>query len=454
MVLDERKYLIAAICCGLVLRLLALLSQAAIEMDGINYATMADQFLHGFFREALSNVFSPMYPAVIALFHLVVPDVELAGRLASVVFGILLIFLCFFFSKRLVKSETKAVWLVFLLALHPYLIRYSGQVLSESVATFLFTLTVFSFYIGWQEQKNSAVGLAGFCLVLTYLARPEYLVFYAPFVLLLAREKRIGGILVLFLPFLILGSIYILYLHAQTGLWIISNKVTTSPFVSLRTFFVNIPLVVYEFFVAMFFPFLFFAFFGFGRLNGAYKLLLLILIPFHILSLASVGHATKRYSVEFIPLVMIAAAEGIPVVRSYLRRFFPNRAVNSLMVGVMVVAGVFQSFTPFRHDRALIKEAGLFLRSYDPGRVVAARLPIAAFYGKSTNVNLPSVLPEKAGPEEISRILSEREVRYVIVDEQTDKEFPNLSAYLSGRGVLREFRARDLSLRIYRVSNE
>src|SRR5208283_1474018 len=121
--------------------------------DGISYATMAEQFSKGLFGQALGSVFPPFYPLFIALFHFAIPDVELAGRLVSLVFGMVTIYVSFLFARRLLHDETKAAWVAFLLAFQPYLVRYSGAVLSESIAVFLFAVTVFAFYVGWREGR-------------------------------------------------------------------------------------------------------------------------------------------------------------------------------------------------------------------------------------------------------------------------------------------------------------
>jgi hypothetical protein len=49
---SERACLVGVLCTGLVLRLVALLRAPAIEMDGIGYATMAEQFARGDFGRA------------------------------------------------------------------------------------------------------------------------------------------------------------------------------------------------------------------------------------------------------------------------------------------------------------------------------------------------------------------------------------------------------------------
>ncbi len=464
----QRAYLLAAVLGGFLFRLITVMNAPSIEMDGISYATMGRQLAQGHFGEALNNVFPPVYPAFVGLFNLAVPDVELAGRLVSLVFGTLLIWVCFRFSARLLNDRNKALWVAFFVAFHPYLIRYSGQVLSESLAAFLFSATVFSFYTGWQQHRRAAIAACGICLALTYLTRPEYLIFYVPFLLVLlashgisgmtpipgnmASRRRLADCLVLLLPFLVLGLVYIYYLHSQTGLWIVSRKATLSPFVSLGTFFVNLPFVTYEFFVAVFPLFFLCAALGFPKVDRAFRNLALLLIAFHILSLSFISHSTRRYSLEFVPLCLVFAADGIRVVDEHTRRLLKKGVVVWALAAIIVFMAALQSFSPPRIDRVLQKQAGLFLLRRDPGSTVAARLPLAAFYGKGVPVDLLSEMSAQKDMARFASVVRERRVRYLIVDEETERELPFLRAYLAKSAPIWGSSLNGMFVRIYRVS--
>ena len=448
----ERMCLSAVVCAGFVLRFLIVLKTPCIEMDGIGYATIADQFGHGLFRQGLNNVFSPMYPFFVSLLHFATPDVELAGRLVSLFFGVLLIWISFLFARRLFNDGGKAVWVAVLVAFHPYLVRYSAQVLSESLTAFLFTLTVFSFYVGMQERRRAALAFSGFCLVLTYLTRPEYLVFYAPLVFVLLRKRRMADCVVLLLPFLLLGALYISYLHGQTGVWMVSKRVTLSPFVALSAFFVNIPFVAYYLVAAVFPLFFLLAVLGFPKVQGAYRTLVLVLVVFHILSLSFISHSTKRYSVELVPIFMILAAAGVHAARDYFGRFFPVRAVSCVLAAAVIFMGVLEPLAPPRYERGLYKQAGLFLLKADPGSVVAARLPIAAFYEKGTSIDLLSEMSADKSIARFNRVLSDKRVHYLVVDEELEKEMPFLRDCLSQRAPVYALAHGGAFVRVYKFS--
>ena len=392
---------------------------------------------------------------LVGFFHLVIPDVELAGRLVSLVFGMLTIWVSFLFARRLLRDGTKAVWVAFLLAFQPFLVRYSGAVLSESLAVFLFTVTVFAFFTGWREERRWCMVVSGLCLTLTYLTRPEYVVFYAPFVLFLLAGRRVRDSLLFLLPFLILGLLYICYLRIESGMWMLSGKATLSPFVSVRAAFRNVPLVAYEFFVAISPLFFVFALFGGGRVDKPYRNLVFLLVVTHIVSLSFVSHATRRYSVEFIPISMVFVVEGVYVVKAYLASFFRKsgrrRAVTAAMVAVIVCAAVFQAYSPPRLERALHKKAGLFLLHYQPGSVVASRLPLVAFYEKGTPIDLLYEMKGEKDVAQFTRVVAEKKVDYLVFDEQMEEELPFLRAYLSRCAPVYAVTARGLFVRVYRL---
>jgi 4-amino-4-deoxy-L-arabinose transferase-like glycosyltransferase len=448
---SARNYLIAAFCAAFLLRLFVLMQATCIELDGIAYATMAEQFARGQFGQALGNVFSPMYPAVVALFHLIIPDTELAARIVSLVSGMLVLVISFFFARRFFGDEMKATWAVVLLAFHPYLIRYSGQALSESLAVLLFAVTLFSFYLGYHEKKRWPLPIAGLLLCLTYLTRPEYLVYYAPFVLVLLWRRRPADALLFLSPFLVLGSLYLLHLHAQHNAWVVSNKAVTSPFVPLTAALGNLPLVSYEFIAALSPIPVLLIMFGIRAVPRPYTLLIALLVVFHIASLSLVGHATKRYSVEFVPICVLCAAQGFEYLRSRCSNLLKPGAATAILAAVVAIAGIALFYQPARHDRALYKQAGMFLRTYDPGRAVAARLPLVAFYGRGTAVNLLSDVPDRDSVDRLRTVLHEKKVRYLAIDEKTEREVPAVKGYIAGQPYLKEFRRGDAFMRIYRL---
>ncbi len=427
-----------------------MMNAGAIEIDGVAYARIAECFARGAFGEALASVFPPFYPLGIAVFHLVIPDVETAGRLVSLACALLLIYGSYVAAKRLLGTE-KALWVSLFIAIHPYLTRYSAQVLSESLATLLFGATVFLFYIGYTGKRARHIALAGFLLVLTYLTRPEYIVYYAPFILFLLYRRRFAHTALLFIPFLVLGLGYILFMRVETGFWVVSGKAIHSPFVSLSATLINIPVVAFHFLAALFLPFVLLLMPGVSRVERSYRNLLLALTIFHVVSLACVGHSTRRYSVEFVPLVMPMVVEGWYVLKGYLQRFKHVSLLWCLATTVLLVVSLSQGIERPHKGRELFKQAGHYLLRHDRGAVIASRLPLPSFYAEGSWLQ---VSPSCLGAVECKgffRALENKSARYVILDDGMERECPWLNGCLHQLPLTAEFSNREGFVKIYRV---
>jgi hypothetical protein len=156
---------------------------------------------------------------------------------------------------------------------------------------------------------------------------------------------------------------------------------------------------------------------------------------------------------------MIFVVEGIYAVNAYLASFFrkamryglPRAAVMAVMVAVIACAAVFQAYAPPHVERALHKKAGLFLLHYQPGSVVASRLPLVAFYDKGTSVDLLSAMSEEKDLAHFTRVVAERKVDYLVFDEKVAEELPFLKAYLSRCVPVYAATARGTFVRVYRL---
>ena len=435
---------------GFGVRSLDIVNARAIEMDGVSYAQIAEHLASGAFSEALRNVFPPFYPLVIALFHLVIPDLETACRLVSLACGLLLICGSYFALRRFVGAE-KALWGAFFIAIHPYLARYSAQALSESLATLLFAATVFFFYVGYAEKSSWRIALSGFLLTLMYLTRPEYIVYYVPFAAFLLYRRRLIHTAALFISFIVLGLAYIVLLRVATGFWMVSGKAMHSPFVPLLTAAINTPAVTFHLFAALFPPFVLLLIPGFTRVERPYRDLMVALSIFHVLSLASVGHSTRRYSVEFVPLLMIFVVEGWFVVRAYAERFKNARAVLLSAAIFITLLALSQGIEGPNEGRGLFKKAGLFVLQHDPGSSIASRLPLPSFYGRGAWIDVSSTCTQLAECPKLVRYLEIRDAKYFVLDDALVSECPWLDDCVAPFPLVANFSNREGFVKIYRL---
>ena len=178
---------------------------------------------------------------------------------------------------------------------------------------------------------------------------------------------------------------------------------------------------------------------------------MLFLVVFHVLSLSFISHSTKRYSIEFVPILMIFAVEGIYAVREYSERFVPKEIVSYVLLAAFIFTGILEPLTFSSNDRGLQKQAGLFLLGRGSGSVIAARLPLAAFYSKGRPVNVSSEMEADQSVEHFNRVLADKKVDYLVIDNELEKEIPFLKDQLSRWAPLYSLDHKGAFVKVYKV---
>ena len=116
MIKNEKFDLIILILVSLLLTLYLFFRTYIISLDGAyQYIPIARDFSSGFFQKALSHNQQPLYPLIVALVSRWVPDFELAGKLVSSFFGILLVLPIYFLGKRIAGEKTALISSFFLI---------------------------------------------------------------------------------------------------------------------------------------------------------------------------------------------------------------------------------------------------------------------------------------------------------------------------------------------------
>lgn len=458
----SRIYLLLILLLAVVLRLVTFLTASAIEMDGVVYARMGEAFSQGNFGEALKGVFPPFYPALIGLFHLFVPDLEHAGRLVSLVAGVSLVGASFFFFRELV-DQGKALWGSFFVAIHPYLIRSSGQVLSESVTALLFTCTVFFFYLGWTRSRGWELALSGVFLSFTYLTRPEYVVYAVPLVLILIASKRYSFCAFFLFAFFCLVAGYLIYMRMETGLIVVSKKALLMktagsngaplyliPMPSVLRTLQNIPVVVYHLIEAISLPLVALLLLGWRWMEKRFRILTLFLVVSHVLSIALLTSSNRRFSVPFAAFIMVFATEGLVSGWAWVKSPRHGRALAYAFLGATVGLCLFQAIDLPNSGRGLNKEAGLFLQKTDPGSRILSRLPLVAFYSHGQWVNTQEQLGKGTDCRQLTQIAKDKGVKYLILDEKMEQEKTVPDSCLSTFTDIAEFKKGQDFVRVYR----
>ncbi len=216
-------------------RLYWMITQKGV-MEG-EYARLAENILAGkgylsSLEEQPNLMYAPLYPVLIALLSHFTRDIELAGRLISVVSGAMLVLPMYFIGLHLHGKRTALICAA-LTAFHPLLIGFSSTVLTET--TYL-TFMMAGMYWGLRSLQLDSLrscALAGFFFGLAYLIRPEAFALVLLTILLvnvLGLFQRRGLRRLLWLSgvslaaFSILALPYIGFLRTQTGKFILEGK--------------------------------------------------------------------------------------------------------------------------------------------------------------------------------------------------------------------------------------
>jgi 4-amino-4-deoxy-L-arabinose transferase-like glycosyltransferase len=236
--IHHKKYAIVGslFILGLVFRLfLMLTARFAVSFDEAHYLRLGASFLERGLSGLLHAYWPPFFPCMIALVGGVVRDLELAGRLISVLSGALLVFPIYRLGKALVGDRAAKLAALFVM-LYPPLAYNATNVMPETLYSLV---CIVGIYTGWKalDEGRPILGLAaGLLWGAGYLMRPEgvgFVLVYGAFMGILLIKNLVGRawngrfVLVPILSvvgFLLLAMPYVIYLRQATGVWTLSTK--------------------------------------------------------------------------------------------------------------------------------------------------------------------------------------------------------------------------------------
>jgi 4-amino-4-deoxy-L-arabinose transferase-like glycosyltransferase len=495
--LNERQILLLLIGISFGLRLYAILMAQGIAYDSAEYGFIARDFLKGHFIKGLSSPAPPFYPFLISLFSLDTIHVEIAGRLISLFFGTLTIIPLFYLVKEAI-GQKEAIFSALFYSFHPYLVTYSGMLLTEATYWGLLILSVYFFWTGLKKERVGRMTLSGFFLGLAYLTRPEGIGYVFVYLIWIIVD---GGLKKKWLKkFILIGSLiltvfifvipYILYIHQETGQWLISKKAveTQSQFLKktvgevdpLKSIEQNkpikknfgilritqnivkyLPFVIYHYLRAYHFSLWLFLFFGLIRVRRkviAYELFLASLVLFHLFSLSTFLPSTIRLSVPVIPLSLFWAGLGILEIKRYLEKIKisnPEKVIF-LFILLVILIQLPQSLTPERRRRAEQKKVGLWLKqNTPPDAIIMSNSPQETFYADREFMMLPQGISTPGNPgksyREIIYYAKTKGVRYILVNKNTHEMNPGFIESIQSTDLREIFRRADQASIIYEV---
>jgi predicted membrane-bound mannosyltransferase len=469
--LKEKQLIVLLLGIAFGLRLYAVLMAKGIAMDSAGYGFMARDFLKGNFTQGLSWALHPLYPMLISFISFDATHVEIAGRLISLFWGTFTLIPIYYLVKGTI-GQKEAVFTALFYTFHPYLVTYSGMLLTEATYWGLLVLSVYFFWTGLKGEKVWRIALSGSFLGLAYLTRPEgigYLLVYLGWIVVDSVLKKKWFKQFVLLGVLILSVIifvvpYVMYIHQETGQWLISKKAAgiqsqllqqgvggadsskvikqvkpeknnSKIIMIIQNMVKYLPFVLYYYLRAYHFslwPFLIFGLIRGRQKIMPYELFIASFVLFHLLSLSTFTHSTLRLSVPVIPLALLWAGTGVFEIKRRLERFSivnPEKGVAWLIVFALLIQ-LPQNLTPERIHRAHQKEIGLWLRNNTPqDAIIMSNSPIEAFYADREFVLLPLGIPMGEDPVrsygEIINYAKQRDVRFVLINQDTPQTNPD-----------------------------
>jgi hypothetical protein len=482
--LKEKQLILLLIGIAFGLRLYAVLMAQGIAMDSAGYGFMARDFLKGDFIKGLSSTLHPLYPALIALISPDSAHVEIAGRLISLFWGTFTLIPLYYLVKETIGQKV-AIFSALFYTFHPYLVTYSGMLLTEATYWGLLFLSIYFFWTGLKQEKGWRIALSGCFIGLAYLTRPEgigYVLVYLAWIVVdgVLNKKWLKKFVlmgVLALSAFIFVIPYVMHIHQETGQWLLSKKAVeiqsqllqkseeeadspngveqakpeknSSKILMITQNIIQfLPFVSYNYLRAYHFSLWLFLFFGLIRVRQKiipYELFIASLVLFHLFSLSTFIPSTIRFAVPVIPLSLFWASAGVFEIKRRLEKFStlkPEHGVFWLIILALLIQ-LPQSLIPERSHRAYQKEIGLWLKKNTPhNAIIMSNSPIEAFYADREFMLLPLGIPrgEETGKSyaEIVHYAKERGVRFVLINHNTQETNPDFIPSIKGSD-LKEF---------------
>lgn len=230
----KEVFIICLLTLGaIVVRCLLFDADKIIDTDSVQYLTLAKNIMNGagFISDGSHYpdiIRPPLYPVLVGLFHLVIKDLGLSGRLVSIVFGSLLVILVYAITKKLF-GRLAAIFSSIVVILHPVFTSISLSAVTDATFAFFVNMAIFLGWLSIDKKNNKYFLLTGIIFGVSYLSRQIGILFFCGYFLFaifwLKRDgslvdQIVKNITVLLIGFLILFIPYMAWVKNYNGLWI------------------------------------------------------------------------------------------------------------------------------------------------------------------------------------------------------------------------------------------
>ncbi|NCF74921.1 MAG: hypothetical protein GWO87_00315, partial [Xanthomonadaceae bacterium] len=197
-----------------------------VTTDGVNYLLSGKNLVETGKYELFGSpqlIFPPGYSLAVGITDIFFNNLVFSARFVSFIAGFLSIYLFYLVGRELYSKKTGLLASFFATTLHPFIL-ISQETWSESLYIF-FVLTVIYLYLRLiKNYKISLAILLGLSIGITYLIRPEGIIFLLLAAIFLFQKSRnlkfkkafVGSLIIIF-AFSIIAAPYLYFLYQNTG---------------------------------------------------------------------------------------------------------------------------------------------------------------------------------------------------------------------------------------------
>jgi hypothetical protein len=448
--------------------------------DGILYIKIAKLIELGEWKKASEFSFGGrsdihLYLFLLSLFHKIIPDWDMAGRMVSVLMGSLTVIPFFLLIKEMFDLRIAAIVSLFYI-ISPRLADYSSDLLREPTFWFLSVNALWLAWKGISKRNFLYLILSSFSTGLSIFTRIEgvsvFIVIFAwivwyylkcdrdPKRLLLSLFVFSFVLPVLFSPFLLLlkvklgewdfsyalFKIRILLMSSSGALELTADHIKTLPplvpiFLELaesHKYIVFLSDTLLKLLKSINVVFAFLAIIGiFGRKSIKFKKNeVFVAIWFAVFFLTAFLYIIKIYYLSTrhgllmgIPMLIWAGIGFFELkerIYSWLRKIRPSHFITTNITAILIIAILIvilpKTLSPGGYDKRELKKAGIYLKNMGysgVGFVGEPRLYRIIFYADSEF----SPLPSEKTIHELAGFMKENKARFLILDGKTDNAF-------------------------------
>lgn len=483
-VYKELLFVLFFVLFGLVVTLWLYPGFSSIGTDGVIYALVGQNIAEGngisIYGEP-HTIFGPLLPIFIALFYLMIGNIELAAHAATIFFGLVSIPLFYILIREMFSRDVALVSLPLFALSAQFIWPYITVPTPQVVAGFFAMLTMLAlFKVSSAAKALSRKNLIWFFIVglsigLSYLARPEYFLLIFPVFIYIfwiyrknfSYRSILKYLAIILIGFTVVALPYVVFLHDALGHWTISGKIggvvshlitgqypeTGDSFVqevsllqevgdnALSKAAESVPANLKEFFKSLrdaerslvktlgFIGIIFFAF-GIRKLlmDKKFRILWIMIISISLLPLViyivdNIPNYLSQYLFIFIALAGLGLSHFLHELKGWFRMSDTKyRTVSFLLIAITSLYFFFPIiqvylFLPEDNQPKELKELGLWAKNNIPG------IDEEAVLSRKPNVSFYSEskfvsFPDIADEEALAEYMRQNEIKYLVIDNR------------------------------------